>query len=99
MLPTIADTLYVSLAVVRLHVLTQLIRILSYLAESCLLRCSRLKTLRQRVGAAAVPLASQTSERLRRRFRQEWSEASLPGQVAPRSVIAQHYCQEKWPGE
>ncbi len=98
--PKVIDMLYVIPAVLRLELIDRLIYILSYLAESCLLRSSRLKTLRQRVGADAAGRSHSVAELLRRRFRQEWTEVSEPVQGAQESrVTVVHYVREKWPLE
>ncbi len=99
MIPKVSDTLALTLGVCRLHVLTLQVRILSYFAESCLLRCTRLKILRQRVGADVALDAQMIAEPLRRKFRQEWSEVSPDAVAVPKSAIAIHFWQEKWPGE
>lgn len=100
--PKVFDMLYVILAACWIRGIGLLIRILSSLAESCQLRCLRLKIHRQHVGAGAAGKAQDVAECLRRRFRQEWNAVLPYGEAVQecvRTLEACHIPREKWPLE
>lgn len=97
--PRVSDMLYVILSIVRLRLLTLQVCILSYLGDSCRLQETRVKILRQTVGADAAARSRDVAERLRRRFRQEWLAVSASEQAAPECKVSHLISPERWPGE